>query len=238
MDESSVLITGASGDIGQALVAALAENHPGKPLLLTRNAGELANANAEILQADMCSPASLKSLCSTLSERNVSHYIQLHGAPDPGDSILEISPRSMRRAMMVNLHSTIRVLQAILPRMISSNFGRIVLVGTASAAHGGGKNSFAYGLAKTGSEYVAAHIGKHYAPANILANCVNPGFIATRFHTKRLGRSENDLEQRARSVPVGRAGQPQDVARMLYQLAFQNDFITGQAVTIDGGDFL
>ena len=57
-------------------------------------------------------------------------------------------------------------------------------------------------------------------------------------HEQTFKRSKEDLEKRKKFVRVGRAGEPADVANMIFELTFKNNFITGENIKIDGGDFI
>ena len=109
---------------------------------------------------------------------------------------------------------------------------------TASSEHGGGKSNFGYGLAKHTVGYTIKHLAKYYTSYNILSNCVSPGLIETKFHTKRMKRTLKQLENRASMIPLGRPGTPSEVADLIYHLTFRNSFISGGNFKIDGADFL
>jgi NAD(P)-dependent dehydrogenase (short-subunit alcohol dehydrogenase family) len=117
--------------------------------------------------------------------------------------------------------------------------GRIVLTSTASAAHGGGTSSLAYGVAKAGIECVVKRLARDCAEKNILVNAIAPGFIPTKFHTDRMGRSPKELAERVKLIPMKRSGTPGDVAgTILFLLSDHASYITGQVIAISGGDFL
>ena len=109
---------------------------------------------------------------------------------------------------------------------------------TASASYGGGEKSFAYGLSKHGIYFLTKYLAKHYSKHNIITNCVSPGFIGTKFHLAEGGRDKDFLDRRAESVRLGRAGDAEDVAKLIFNLCFENEFIVGENIKIDGADFI
>ena len=109
---------------------------------------------------------------------------------------------------------------------------------TASSEHGGVESNFGYGLAKHSVSFTIKYLAKYFTSYNILANCISPGFIETKFHTKRMKRTSKQLENRASIVPLGKSGTPSDVADLIYHLTFRNSFISGGNFKIDGADFL
>ena len=62
--------------------------------------------------------------------------------------------------------------------------------------HGGGEDSFGYGLSKLNLQYLSKAIARFGGKYNIISNCINPGYIDTKFHTKVMGRSKKDLKIR------------------------------------------
>lgn len=241
MPDEVVLISGASSDIARPLLASLA-NRPGRKICLAHRSqpGEAVaqTPDLEWVRADLAVEADRTRVADLIYERGVSHFVHLHGDGHPEQPLHELSLSDFERLLALNYTSVLFLVQAMLPGMIERDFGRMIFTGTASASHGGGPTSFSYGFAKHGLEYLTLHVAKYYARHNILANCVAPGFIQTRFHTERMGKDPVSLAERGKTVRVGRTGTPADVAGMIAQLAFQNEFITGQIVTVDGGDFL
>ena len=97
----------------------------------------------------------------------------------------------------------------------------------------------AYGVAKAGVECLVKGLAREGASSEILVNAVAPGFIETKFHTDRMERNEQELKERAKLVPLGRAGKPEDVARMVVYLISQGgNYITGECISVSGGDWL
>lgn len=117
--------------------------------------------------------------------------------------------------------------------------GRIILMSTASASHGGGTTSLAYGAAKSGVECIVKRLAKDCAKHNILVNAIAPGFILTKFHTERMKRTPEQLQKRAEMVPLKRAGTTEEIAAaIIYLLSEGSSYITGQVLAVSGGDWL
>ena len=116
--------------------------------------------------------------------------------------------------------------------------GKIVLTSTSSALHGGGENSLAYGISKSGIISLTKALARFGAKNNIIANAIAPGFIATRFHTKVMLRSKKQLKERLKFIKLNTQGKPQDITKLIMFLLFENNFITGEAISIDGGDWI
>ncbi len=234
-----ILVTGASGGIGKALLKALRARGEGRIIAVCRDRTGRAARDADLaLAVDFETSRGWSQLARAIQSHQIGYFFQLHGDAVPGDTLAPHFPARMQRLMTVNLESVVRVLDLLLPGMAKRRFGRIVLCSTASAAHGGGADSFAYGLSKAGIEYAVRHLARHYSGSGIIANAVAPGFIDTGFHGKRLRRKAADLRRRAQRIPVGRAGRAEDVAAAMLNLAFENSFVAGQVLAVDGGDFV
>lgn len=122
---------------------------------------------------------------------------------------------------------------------MKANGGRIVLMSTSSAAHGGGAMSLAYGTAKAGIECVAKGLARDLGKYNILVNAIAPGFIVTKFHTEKMGKTKDELEKRTESIAFKRAGTTKEFAdAAMFLLSEMSNYITGQVITVSGGDWL
>ena len=117
--------------------------------------------------------------------------------------------------------------------------GRIVLMSTASASHGGGMTSLAYGAAKAGIECVVKGLARDCAKYNILVNAIAPGLFITKFHTEKMKRTTEQLEERTKLIPLKRAGTLEEFAgTVLFLLSDSASYITGQIIAVSGGDWL
>ena len=112
------------------------------------------------------------------------------------------------------------------------------MTSTSSAIHGGGENSLAYGISKSGIACLTKGLARFGAKNNILVNAIAPGFIETRFHTKVMKRKKKDLKKRLKFIKLLRAGKTSDITNLISFLLFQNNYITGEVIPIDGGDWI
>lgn len=245
-----VLIAGASSDIGLALLRRLLGAGWRIGAHCRRGQERVAQAIAEVSGGDsvtriLVGDLQLQDDCHRLVDDfaswagGIDALVQLTGdvaAPCPWEDVAE---SDWLADIAVNLNAPFFLAQQAFAHMRRSEGGRIVLMSTASASHGGGQDTLAYGVAKAGVECLTKGLARAGGPHNILVNALAPGLIDTRFHRDRLGRDEDAVRRRAQLVPLGRAGQPDDVARMAeYLLSAGGDFITGQILAISGGDWL
>ncbi len=150
----------------------------------------------------------------------------------------ELSYEDMQMDYAVNTVFPFLLARYAYPYMVSQG-GRIVFVSTASAQHGGGSCSMGYGMAKAALECATKGLAKNMAQHKILVNAIAPGYMDTKFHTDKMKRTLEDMEKRAAYVPLKRAGTKEEFAALaMYLLSEESTFMTGQIITLDGGDFI
>jgi 3-oxoacyl-[acyl-carrier protein] reductase len=234
-----ILITGGSSDIALTLIGYILEKTP-YHMVITRHNQPLPIQHERIteLYAELSTEEGIQQFLDNLNAYPIDFYIQLQGDAVPSDVLEDQTLSSLQASLNINTLSTILVISKIIEHMKRNLFGRITLMSTASASFGGGKESFAYGLSKYSVNYIVKHLAKYFSKYNIITNSVAPGFIQTSFHEIRLHRDQKFLEERAKSVRLQRAGTAEDIAKTIYHLTFENNFICGETIKIDGADFI
>lgn len=247
--KSRILITGASGDMGCALIRLLAPSGVRIGAQYFENSGSLTRLASELnldkshlhlLQGDLSTQKSCHDLVEAYVgwAQGIDILVQLSGNIQRPCHWQELTEKEWHGDIDVNLSGPFFLAQRAMHHM-KSHGGRIVFTSTASAQHGGGKTSMAYGVAKAGIECLTKGLAREGAPHNILVNAVAPGFIATKFHTVRMKRDEETLRKRAELVPLKRAGTPGEVAQVIaFLLSSGADYITGHVLPVSGGDWL
>ena len=246
---SSVLVAGASGDIGQALIRLLAPNcaklgahycENRVPLDMFAEEAQLDQEHFAVFGSDLSDQESCHRLVDSYAAwaGGIDALVQLTGTvtkPVPWEGLSE---DEWNADLRVNLNGPFFLAQRAMAHMKVGG-GRVVLASTASAQHGGGTNTLGYGVAKAGVECLVKCLARDGAPHGILVNAVAPGFIQTQFHTRRAHKNAAELKKRAELVPLKRAGLPEDVARLIkYLLSAGGNYITGECMAVSGGDWL
>lgn len=136
--------------------------------------------------------------------------------------------------MAVNVRSVMQCMQAVLPTMREANFGRIVNIGSRAAL---GKNGrLVYGASKAAVVSMTRTVALEYAAYGITANCIGPGPIETDMIRNGYPVGSEERTAFTRQVPVGRFGQPEEIAHACaYFLSEEAGFTTGQVLYVDGG---
>ena len=140
----------------------------------------------------------------------------------------ETTLESWQRSISVNLTGAFLVAREVLPGMRESGYGRVVSIGSSAGITGGAKSVAAYGASKAGVMALAKAIASEYAPHGVTSNALAPTLIETDM--------VKDMADMAARIPVGRLGQPAEVADLVAFLCSAHaGFITGAVVDINGG---
>jgi 3-oxoacyl-[acyl-carrier protein] reductase len=238
-----ILVTGASGGIGQALIAMLQE---GSDCILGFHActATIPTATDSLipLQKQLNSEADCQNLIDQFvsQAQGIDGLVVLVGGISNSTHWRNLSSDEWRRDLTLNLDIPFFLARIAMQYMMQQNrSGSIILYGTESALHGGSPTAFPYAVAKRGIECLVQGLAREGAEYNITVNGIRPGFIASGFHQRWQGKNDNDLQKRAEMVPLKRAGTPEEVAALtIYLLSGWSRFITGQMFAITGGDWL
>jgi 3-oxoacyl-[acyl-carrier protein] reductase len=239
-----ILITGASGDIGKALIDKLSETNCviGAQYFQTGIEGNEGKKGAvQPFKADCTKKEDICNLVDLFYKKfgGIDVLVHLVGGISSPVHWRELSTEDWNYDLNVNLTSGFNLIQAAYQYLCKSPSGKIVLTSTASVKKGGGAMSLAYGVAKAGVESLTKFFARDMAEYGVLVNCIAPGFIDTKFHTMRMKRTSLELDNRATFVPLKRPGTPEEIAKLIsFLISEDNTFITGEIIRIDGGDFI
>jgi len=148
---------------------------------------------------------------------------------------LEITGPDYDRILDVSLRGTLYASQAVLPLMLAQNSGSIVCISSVSAQRGGGiLGGPHYSAAKAGVLGLARAMAREYGGNNIRVNCVTPGLIATDINKGKI--PEDKRQAILDGIPLGRIGEPNDVAGCVLFLASDlSKYCTGVTLDVNGG---
>jgi 3-oxoacyl-[acyl-carrier protein] reductase len=234
------LVTGGSRGIGAAIAVRLAE--AGADVAVGYSAGrdqaaEVAGQitalgrRAVTVPGDMADPAVPARLAADVAERlGPVDVLVANAGIGTRVELDDVDVAAWDEVMAVNLRAPFFLAQAVLPHMREQRYGRIILMSSV-AAFLGGILSPQYTASKAGLIGLTHAMAAALAPHGITVNAVAPGLILTDMlaDDPRLP----DLE---RGVPVGRLGQPAEVADMVAAIAV-NPYLTGQTISVDGGRY-
>lgn len=235
------LVTGGTRGIGAATALEYARRGADVALVARNLDEEAIQIQADIVETgrgcilihgDMGKPEDIDRCVKQAAEALGRLDVLVHsaGGPVPG-SLESISTETWNEAFDVHVHAVFHLVRAALPHIRQQSEGAIILV-SSSAGLRGCLGAGAYGIVKGALIQFTRVLARELADSNIRVNCVAPGVTRTRFHENMTPETyKNNIENR---IPLHREGTSEQVAQVIVMLA-ENDFITGETVTIDGG---
>jgi 2-keto-3-deoxy-L-fuconate dehydrogenase len=155
-------------------------------------------------------------------------------------TILQCSDAEWRRSFDINVDSMYRICRAACPSMIERRRGSIINMSSVASSVRGVPNRFAYGATKAAVIGLTKAIAADFAAFGVRCNAICPGTIRTPSLAERVAASGGDLDQVWKSYearqPMGRLGEPAEIAALAVYLASdESSFTTGAIHVIDGG---
>ena len=239
----NVLITGASRGIGAA-TARIFGRAGWNVAVHYQNSRERAEALAEELKGLGVQAAAVQGDVSEEAQAIavVEQARQAMGGLDalvcsagialPQQLLTDTTPAQWRSLMGVDLDGVFHTVRAAIPHFVRQQRGSIVTVSSMWGVTGG-SCEVPYSAAKAGVIGLTKSLAKELGPSHVRVNCVAPGVIATDMNAHL---SEEDMAALGEETPLGRIGQPEEVAKAIRFLAGEEaSFITGQVLCVDGG---
>tara|TARA_B100001123_G_C15288434_1_gene1016523 strand:- start:1032 stop:1775 length:744 start_codon:yes stop_codon:yes gene_type:complete len=246
--KKKILILGASSDMGLALIERLNDSNyfigahcfKGKKRILKLLKDKKIISKIKIFTKDLSSQKSCWKLVDEYVKwsKGIDCMIQLNGNVSKVVNWDKLKNTNWEKDIAINLGAPFFSSQRVFKYMKNKG-GKIILMSTASAKHGGGKTTLAYGVSKAGVEALTKALAREGGQYNILVNAIAPGLIDTRFHKEKLGRSLLDLKKRKKLAKLKRMGKPEEIAAIIENVISKNvNFMTGEVISVSGGDWL
>ncbi|EHL29982.1 acetoacetyl-CoA reductase [Legionella drancourtii] len=246
MERMTAIVTGGTGGIGSAICRQLAHNYAviacyfkdGKHDEAKRWQEEQRKAgfDIEIIYADMAQFSDCEHLVSQVMERYGRIDVLVNNAGITKDSSLKkMSPEQWQQVIDANLTSVFNMTRNTLPAMLDKGYGRIISISSIN----GRKGQFGqcnYAASKAALFGFTKSLALEVANKGITVNTISPGYIETPMISQMR---EEVLTSIISGIPVGRLGQPQDIAEAVAFLASPSaSFITGANIDINGGQYM
>ena len=233
-----VLVTGGGAGMG-AVIAEFFSQRGAVVHVFDVTENEHSNASHTIHTVDVASSVDVQKAISSIVEDlgRLDILVNCAGVMRRA-SILDTSEADWDNVVGVNLKGAFLVSKFALPAMIRSGWGRIINISSGGGLLGGEKAA-AYCAAKGGLILLTKAMSVDHGKQGITVNCICPGDTNTSMLNQEayeLGVQVESFMEGAANRPVGRVGQPEDVASAVLFLASEaSSFITGVALPVDGG---
>lgn len=244
MSGRTSIVTGGASGIGGAISRRLAADGAmvaifdlnGDAARATALSIEEAGGKAIGLSVDVTDRSAIDTALDEVRARLGRPAILVNSAGMTVDGpSLEITAETWNRVLAVNLTGTFDCCQAVLPDMVEEGWGRIVNI-SSSSVHSGAPTLASYVSAKSGVVGLTKVLALEFARHGITVNTIPPGFIETPMLRQAVERGLVSVEEQAANTPVGRIGQPEDIAAACaFLVSEEASYITGQIIGVNGG---
>ena len=241
LKDKNIIVTGASGGIGNSIVKKL--NESGANILASGTRIEKLEElkknfkNIKILKFDISQSHKIEEFIENAT-------IELGGSLDgivnnagitQDNLAIRMSLDEWQKVININLTSTFLMSKFAIKKMLKNKSGKIVNI-TSVVGHTGNLGQANYTASKAGIVAMSKSLAIEYAKKNININCISPGFIKTAMTDKI---DEKFKEVIVSKIPSARLGEPDDIANaVLFLSSNQSDYINGETIHVNGGMYM
>ena len=241
LKQKNIIITGASGGIGNAIVKELYENEAN--ILATGTKKEKLEdlksrfKNIKILSFDISQHKQIDEFIDNATKElgGELNCIVNNAGITKDNLAIRMSFEEWKNVIDTNLTSTFLLSKAAIKRMLKNKKGKVINI-TSIVGHTGNLGQANYTAAKAGIIAMSKTLAIEYAKKNINVNCISPGFIKTNM-TEMIDPKFKDII--ISKIPSARLGEPEDVANaVLFLASNQSDYINGETLHVNGGMYM
>ena len=238
--DKKILITGATGGIGNALVKKFL-SLDGTVLATGTNTEKLDSLkkefpNISVLKFDISDHSKIEDFIENVSSQLVGLDVLVNNAGITMDNLsLRMKDEEWKKVIDVNLSSTFYLCKHAIKKMLKNKYGRIVNI-TSIVGHTGNLGQANYSASKAGMVAMSKSLAIEYAKKNITINCVSPGFIQSKMTDKIVESIKAVLTSR---IPMSKLGTGEDVSNTVAFLSSDAaSYITGETIHVNGGMYM
>ena len=241
LENKNIIVTGASGGIGNAIIKKL--NEAGANILASGTRIEKLEElkknyeNIKILKFDISQTEKIEEFIENATIElggNLDGIINNAGITQDNLAI-RMSLEEWQKVININLTSTFLLSKFAIKKMLKNKSGKIVNI-TSVVGHTGNLGQANYTASKAGIVAMSKSLAIEYAKKDININCISPGFIKTAMTDKI---DEKFKEAIISKIPSGKLGEPEDIANAVLFLASDlSNYINGETLHVNGGMYM
>ena len=241
LEKKNIIVTGASGGIGNAIIKKL--NEAGANILASGTRIEKLEElrknfkGIKILKFDISQSDKIEEFIeNATSELGGSLDGIINNAGITQDNLaIRMSLDEWQKVININLTSTFLLSKFAIKKMLKNKSGRIVNI-TSVVGHTGNLGQANYTASKAGIVAMSKSLAIEYAKKNININCISPGFIKTAMTDKIDEKFKAVIVSK---IPSARLGEPEDIANaVLFLCSDQSNYINGETLHVNGGMYM
>jgi 3-oxoacyl-[acyl-carrier protein] reductase len=241
LKNKNIIVTGASGGIGNSIVEKFYEN--GANILATGTRTEKLEElkkkfnNIKIITFDISQHEKIEEFINRATEKlGGSLDCIVNNAGITKDNLtIRMSLEEWMKVIDINLTSTFLMCKYSIKKMLKNKSGKIINI-TSVVGHTGNVGQANYTASKAGIVAMSKSLVIEYAKKNINVNCISPGFISTTMTDKI---DEKFKEAIMVKIPSNRLGKPEDIANAaIFLSSDKSDYINGETMHVNGGMYL
>ena len=239
-NNKNILITGASGGIGNELVkkfVSLGGNVLGSGTKSEKlDIIKKKHPNIKVKKFDISEHTRIEEFIDNVALELGGLDILINNAGINEDNLsLRMQDKEWKKVIDINLTSTFLLAKYSIKKMLKNKFGRVVNI-TSVVGHTGNAGQSNYAASKAGVIGMSKSLAIEYAKKNITVNCVSPGFIATDMTMNIAEKVKMFLTSK---IPMGKLGSGEDVSNCVAFLSSeQASYITGETIHVNGGMYM
>jgi len=241
LNNKNIIVTGASGGIGNSIIKRL--NEEGANILASGTRIEKLEelkknfASIKILKFDISQSDKIEEFIENATKElggNLDCIVNNAGITQDNLAI-RMSLDEWQKVIDINLTSTFLMSKFAIKKMLKNKSGKIINI-TSVVGHTGNVGQVNYTASKAGIIAMSKSLAIEYAKKNINVNCISPGFIKTAM-TDKL--DDNFREVIISKIPSARLGEPDDIANAVVFLSSnQSSYINGETLHVNGGMYM
>ena len=240
LENKKILVTGATGGIGSAIVKKLNSLNANimasgtNDSKLNRIVNEFPKIN--VIKFDISQHSKIEEFIEEVSKTLGGLDVLINNAGITMDNLsLRMKSEEWEKVISLNLTSSFYLSKFAIKKMLKNKFGRIVNI-TSIVGHTGNLGQSNYSASKAGLIAMSKSLAIEYARKNITINCVSPGFIETNMTDKI---KENYKQELLSRIPMNKLGTGEDVSNTVAFLSSDSSsYITGETIHVNGGMYM